>query len=50
MPSRGKRKIKTEIPEKKNQKDDVTDTERQKVGNIFTLSRLFTEACRGYGD
>ena len=26
------------------------DTERQKVDNIFNVNRLFTEACRGYGD
>ena len=46
---KGKRKIKTEIP-KKEVKTDAMDTERHKVDNIFALSYLIAEDCRGYGD
>ena len=46
---KGKRKIKTEIP-KNEVKADAMDTERHKVDNIFALSDLIAEDCRGYGD
>ena len=46
---KGKRQIKTEIP-KNEVKDDAMDTERHKVDNIFALSYLIAEDCRGYGD
>ena len=45
-----KRKIKTEIP-KNEVKTDVMDTERHKVdSDVFALSYLIAEDCRGYGD
>ena len=46
---KAKRKIKTKIP-KNEVKADAMDTERHKEDNIFALSYLIAEDCRGYGD
>ena len=46
---KGKQKLKIEIP-KNEVKADAMDTERHKLDNIFALSHLIAEVCRGYGD